>query len=57
MKRSKFEIAFEIFAWIAIIIGFLFIAGFIFIFVNLYNYGKCEEQEFVPKYCEKYKNY
>ena len=57
MKRSKFEIAFEIFAWITIIIGFLFIAGFIFIFVNLYNYGKCEEQEFVPKYCEKYKNY
>lgn len=57
MKRNKFEIIFEVVAWITVIIGLIFIAGFIFIIVSLFKYDKCQQQEFVPTYCENYKNY
>ena len=57
MKRSKFDIAFEIIGWIFIIISLIFISGFIFIIVSLFKYDKCSKLEFEPAYCEKYKNY
>lgn len=54
---NKFDLIFEIVAWITVIISLIFIAGFIFIIVSLFNYDKCQQQEFEPPYCEKYKNY
>ena len=57
MKRSRFEVAFEIIGWIVVIISLIFITGFIFIIVSLFKYDKCNQLEFEPVYCEKYKDY
>lgn len=55
--KNKLDIAFEVVAWIIVIISLLFIAGFAFIIISLFNYDKCTQLEFEPPYCEKYKDY
>lgn len=54
---NKIEKVFQVIGWIVVILSFIIITCFIVMCIMLARYDECRNKDFVPTYCEKYKDF